>query len=96
MIGLVFCARKSAEPEKTDSNLGLKNGKLLDDQKNMIETKFDVQSEQLRLDHVRNPTFWVPFVINALTLQTGLFVINNYLSVGLNYGYSSSWLNMIG
>lgn len=72
-----------------------KNGKLLDDHKNMIETKFDVQSEQLRLDHM-NSTFWVPFVINALTLQTGLFVINNYLSVGLNYGYSSSWLNMIG
>jgi len=85
MIGLVFCSRKSAEPEKAD-NVGHNNGKLLDDQKNMIETKFDVQSEQLRLDHVRNPTFWVPFVINALTLQTGLFVINNYLSVGLNYG----------
>jgi len=98
MIVLVFCSRKSAEPEKADNHIGHKNinGKLLDDQKNMIETKFDVQSEQLRLDHVRNPTFWVPFVINALTLQTGLFVINNYLSVGLQYGYSSSWLNMIG
>jgi len=75
MIGLVFCSRKGPEPEKEEPLL--KNGKLLDDQKNMIETKFDVRSEQLRLDHVRNPTFWVPFIINALTLQTGLFVINN-------------------
>lgn len=93
LTGLVFCSRKAPEPEREPEPM--KNGKLLED-KNVIETKFDLQSEQIRFVHFSNPTFWVPFVINALTLQTGLFVINNYLSVGLNYGYSSSWLNMIG
>lgn len=93
LVGLIFCSRKAPEPEKEPEPMN--NNKLLED-KNVIETKFDLHSEQIRFVHFSNPTFWVPFLINALTLQTGLFVINNYLSVGLNYGYSSSWLNMIG
>jgi len=74
MVGLVFCSRKAQEPVK--ENVVQNNGKLLND-KNMIETKFDMHEEHLRFDHVKNPTFWLPFILNALTLQTGLFVINN-------------------
>lgn len=76
LTGLVFCSRKAAEPEKEPEPKQNGNHKLLED-KNVIETKFDLQSEQIRFVHFSNPTFWVPFVINALTLQTGLFVINN-------------------
>jgi len=76
LVGLIFCSRKAPEPEKEEELIPQKNGKLLDD-KNVIETKFNMDDEQLRFVHFSNPTFWVPFLINALTLQTGLFVINN-------------------